>query len=76
MSNCAEYDRLVSYVENALGNLAQLTTVLLDVFRAGDYATVRRMDNELELSVGEKERSIGALRQHMREHKCQPTEPI
>lgn len=76
MSNCAEYDRLVSLVENALGNLAQLTTMLLDQFRAGEFAACTRMDKELELSVGEKERSIGALRQHMTEHKCQPREPI
>lgn len=76
MSNCAEYDRLVAYVENVLGNLAQLTTVHLDVFRAQDYDAARRIDKELELTMGEKERAIGALRQHMREHKCQPMEPI
>jgi hypothetical protein len=31
---------------------------------------------DLERTVGEKERSIGALRQHMIEHKCQPKDPI
>jgi hypothetical protein len=76
MSNCAEYDRLVSYVENVLGNLAQLATLVLDLFRAGDYSACRRLDKELELTLGEKERSIGALRQHMKEHNCQPGDTI
>lgn len=75
-SSCAEYDRLTSGVENVLGNLAQLTTLILDLFRAGDFSACRKLDKELELTVGEKERSIGALRQHMKEHKCQTREPI
>lgn len=76
MSNCAEYDRLVKMVENVLGNLAQLTTLHLELFRSGDYPAVKRLDKELELTVGEKERSFGALRQHMTEHKCQAREPV
>ena len=76
METCQEYARLTAYVENVLGNLAQLTTSLVDLFRGGDFPEVARLDKELELTVGEKERSIGALRQHMIEHKCQPKEPI
>jgi hypothetical protein len=76
MATCAEYDRLVSYVENVLGNLAQLATLHLEAFRAGDFAAARQIDMDLERTVGEKERSIGALRQHMIEHKCQPKDPI
>ena len=73
---CPEYRRLASYVENVLGNLAQLTTLHLELFRAGDFSACKRIDKELELTVGEKERAIGALRQHMLEHKCQAREPI
>ena len=76
MSNCSEYDRLIKAVENVLGNLAQLTTLHLELFRAGDFAGVKRLDKELELTVGEKERSFGALRQHMTENKCQAREPV
>jgi hypothetical protein len=50
-----------------------LTTTQLKLFQAGDAAGVRRVDKELELCVVEKERSINALRQHMREHNCQQT---
>jgi hypothetical protein len=76
MENCTEYKRLQSYVENVLGNLAQLTTLHLELFRAGDFSSCKRIDKDVELTVGEKERAIGALRQHMLEHKCQPIEPI
>ena len=76
MSNCAEYDRLAAYVENVLGKLAQLTTLHLELFRSGDFAGSRRIDPDVERAVGEKERAIGALRQHMLEHKCQAREPV
>jgi hypothetical protein len=70
MGHCPEYDRLHAEVESVLGNLAQVTTLLLDLFRSKDFVGVGRLDRELELTVGEKERSIGALRQHIHEHKC------
>ena len=73
-AHCAEYDRLRSEVENVLGNLAQVTTLLLDLFRTGDSEKYLHLDKELELTVGEKERAVGALRQHIKEHKCQPSE--
>jgi hypothetical protein len=61
MANCVEYDRLHNEVEQVLGNLAQTCTLLLELFRAKDLAGVHRLDKELELTVGEKERTIGAL---------------
>jgi hypothetical protein len=70
MATCPEYDRLHAQVENVLGNLAQVTTTLLELFRFKDLEGVHRLDKELELTVGEKERSLGALRQHIKEHKC------
>jgi hypothetical protein len=72
MTNCSEYTRLRSDVENVLGNLAQVTTLLLELFRSGDSAKYLHLDKELELTVGEKDRAVGALRQHVKEHKCQP----
>jgi hypothetical protein len=72
MPNCAEYDRLRSEVENVLGNLAQVTTLLLELFRAGDSDKYKHLDKELELTVGAKERAVGALRQHVKEHHCEP----
>jgi hypothetical protein len=70
MAKCPEYERLHGEVENVLGNLAQVTTTLLELFRSKDLNAVHRLDKELELTVGEKERSLGALRQHIKEHNC------
>lgn len=70
MPNCPEYDRLHAEVENVLGNLAQINTTLLELFRSKNISGVHRLDKELELTVGEKERTLGALRQHIKEHRC------
>jgi len=50
-------------------NLAQVTMLLLELFR-GDSEKYLHLDKELELTFGEKERAVGALRQHIKEHKC------
>lgn len=71
MDRCEEYDRLESRVEEALAQLARVTTLQLELFRSRNFPHVSRVDKELENMVGEKERAIGALRQHLKEHNCQ-----
>lgn len=75
MTHCSEYDRLDSLVEDVLGNLAQLATLELDRFQAGDYPSCRKLEQVLLNKVGEQVRVFGALRQHMIEHRCQPGKP-
>jgi hypothetical protein len=70
MPPCEEYDRLHTEVENVLGNLAQVSTLLVDLFRSNDLKAVHRLDKELELTLGAKERCIGALSQHVKDHQC------
>jgi hypothetical protein len=70
---CAEYARLAVRVGEVLERLTNLTQAQLSAFRANDHGTLMRLDKELENTVGEKERRIGAMRQHASEHKCQPT---
>ena len=69
---CAEYTRLEAEVDECLKKLRDLTTLQLEVFRSRNHPSFARLDRELELAVGAKERSIGALNQHGKEHKCQP----
>jgi hypothetical protein len=45
---------------------------LLELFRSGESDKYMHLDKELELTVGEKERAVGALRQHVKEHRCEP----
>jgi hypothetical protein len=53
-----------------------LRSLVLELFRSGDSEKYVHLDKELELTVGEKERAVGALRQHLREHKCQRSESL
>jgi hypothetical protein len=68
---CAEYARLQAEVKAVLEALATLTTQQLDAFQKHEQSRFMQLDKELENTVGLKERSIGALRQHVRDHKCQ-----
>lgn len=71
MSRCPEYDRLASVVDQILKGLSEKTTLHLELFRSRQHGKFMRLDKELELLIGEKERAIGSLRQHALDHKCQ-----
>ena len=68
MVECKECERLRGEVQDALTRLTSITTAQLNAFRAGDEQTFMQLDKELENAVGSKERTIGAMRQHRREH--------
>jgi hypothetical protein len=70
MTKCQTYDELVKTVEKCLSEIADTTTAQLQAFQKSEHAKVMELDKHLELMVGEKERSIGALREHMKEHHC------
>jgi hypothetical protein len=67
---CPQADRLQNEVQIILQKLTELTSAQLRAFQQRDNAGFMRLDRELELTVGEKERLIGSLRQHVREHRC------
>ncbi len=70
MQKCPEYTRLESAVTDVLLRLANVATVQAEMFRSGNDSEFVRLDKQIELIVGEKERAIGALRQHSKEHRC------
>jgi hypothetical protein len=57
MSGCAEYDRLSSQLDEILKKLVDTTTLQLEIFRSRKPGDFMRVDKELELLVGEKERT-------------------
>ena len=67
---CDQYSRLQTEVREVLERLTTLTEAQLSAFQSQDYSTFTRLDKELEQTVGTKERLIGALRQHAKEHGC------
>ena len=71
MSSCPEYDRLAKNADQALRDLLQTATLLHELFHANQPEKFMSLDKEFELLVGQKERALGALRQHAQEHKCQ-----
>lgn len=71
MEQCPEFERLQSEVREILQKLTELTTDQLHAFQTNDRARFARLDKELEHTVGEKERAIGAMAQHASEHGCQ-----
>jgi hypothetical protein len=71
VDRCPEYEKLSSRVDEMLKKLVDTTSLQLEIFRSKKPGEFMRVDKELELLVGEKERRIGALRQHVDEHHCQ-----
>lgn len=67
---CPEYANLQHELQLTLQTLSDLTKAMLDAFRGNDRDVFTRLDKELETTVGRKERIIGALRQHQKDHKC------
>ena len=72
MSNqsCPVYDRLHSEVTEMLRKVSEVATAQVETFRAKDRESFTRLDRELELTVGQKERTLGAFTQHCQDHNC------
>ena len=71
---CPEYANLQHELQLTLQTLSDLTKAMLDAFRGKDRNAFARLDKELETTVGRKERVVGALRQHVKDHKCSGTD--
>ncbi|HSS96410.1 MAG TPA: hypothetical protein VLK33_05250 [Terriglobales bacterium] len=55
-------------VSKALERIETITRGQIESLRKGDNQTLMRLDKELELTMGEKERAMGAFLQHQRTH--------
>ena len=71
-SRCREHQALQIDLDKILAELVETTSVQLELFRSRKYPDFMNVDKQLELMVGKKERAVGALREHVRMHKCQP----
>jgi hypothetical protein len=70
VDQCPEYANLQHELQLTLQTLSDLTKAMLDAFHGNDRSAFARLDKELETTVGRKERVVGALRQHVKDHKC------
>ena len=57
-------------VQGHLLRLSELARKEAGLIGARDEGEWMAVDREIELDLGEKERSLGALREHQKEHGC------
>lgn len=70
---CEVHDRLNREAHEHLKKLAELVHAQIEAFEQEDHERFMDLDRKVENALGEKERMIGALRQHDEEHECQPS---
>jgi hypothetical protein len=68
--SCPLRDRLAADVDEVLQQIVNITSNLRTAFQNRDRSLFEHLDQQLELAIGQKERSIGALREHKKEHGC------
>ena len=73
---CTVFAKLQCEVTSVLQLITGLTSAQLEAFQAQDQALFMRLDKELENAMGAKERAVGAMRQHAKEHGCRPVQPL
>ena len=67
--NCPERERLVAEVVESLRQIIQVALRQRTALKTNSYAAYI-LDQEFADAVGEKERRLGALLEHEREHGC------
>lgn len=70
-NNCDKHDELLKNAQKVLEKIRDLTMKQVPCIVDGVSQRFLQMDRELELAMGEKERAVGALREHDEEHRCQ-----
>ncbi len=70
MARCSKRDELQNVALEVLQDLIEITKAQQDAVRRGDIRQVESLDLRLETTFGKKERSFGALREHIQEHGC------
>ena len=67
---CAEQQRLMDCVQAHLMRIADLSRATASAIANRNENLTRDLDLEAEQEIGAKERALGALRQHRKEHGC------
>jgi hypothetical protein len=68
--HCTARETLQREASEVLQRLIDITENQLKALAANDYQSLMRLDKELDLAFGAKERSFGALHEHTKEHGC------
>jgi hypothetical protein len=70
-NGCEKREELLKQAQEILDKIHKLTAKQMAIVdESGVGERFLRVDRELELTMGEKERAVGALREHDEEHGC------
>ena len=67
---CAHQQELIEVVRKHLARIAELSRETAEALAARDVGRAMEIDKKIELELGAKERGMGALHEHKREHGC------
>jgi hypothetical protein len=67
---CQRQQELMEKVQYHLIRIADLSRATAEAVANQNENLVRELDKQVESELGSKERALGALREHRREHGC------
>jgi hypothetical protein len=70
MPSCTQRQELQQACTQILDRIRALSGESIQALQTNNGERLRELDRELELAIGEKERTFGALWQHTAEHGC------
>jgi hypothetical protein len=70
MRACLKQQKLMSEVQEHLIRISQLTREIAEALSKGSESYAAELDREVDMELGKKERAMGALHQHRKDHGC------
>jgi hypothetical protein len=67
---CHDQQKLMADVQDHLMQISQLTRAVAEALANGNENFAAELDKQVDLELGKKERAMGALHQHRKEHGC------
>ena len=67
---CARQQELIAETQVYLMRLSELARKEADAIESRDENEILAIDKDIETTLGNKERALGALHQHRAEHGC------
>jgi hypothetical protein len=69
-SPCTVQQELIEDVQNHLIRISELTRAVAAALKSKNENLAAQLDKEVDLELGRKERGMGALHQHRKDHGC------
>jgi hypothetical protein len=67
---CRQQQELIAAVQEHLIKISQLTRSVAELLANKNENAAAELDSQVDVELGKKERAMGALHQHRKEHGC------